>query len=297
MKFGIYFYPWYNRQRWREAPRQHTPLIGEYDSTSSSVIKWQMDLIEWCGFDYVVFEIVPLVDWCFETVIKAIEGAVSDLKSRGLGWSFLIDAKSLPEEVSPLGQMTALVESIETNGWDDGLEAGPSGKPLLFAFAPLPIHAEGLLERFSRYEFRFPIWLPHWGEPDDVFLNPIHRPFAEEATRQGVTIFDSLVAKGYVSFWQSTEQSRSYDGFCSVIPGYDDALLKRTPQLASQVAHEGGDTLVQQFQRAFEENADHVLVYGWNEYFETTNIEPTQEYGMLYAGLAQRLIDEARQRQ
>jgi len=63
------------------------------------------------------------------------------------------------------------------------------------------------------------------------------------------------------------------------------------------VAHEEGTTFVQQFQRAFEKDANHVLVYGWNEYFETTNIEPTLEYGMLYAGLAHRLIEGARQRQ
>ncbi len=39
VQFGIYYYPWYNKQRWAEAPRICTPTLGEYDSTDPAVVK------------------------------------------------------------------------------------------------------------------------------------------------------------------------------------------------------------------------------------------------------------------
>jgi hypothetical protein len=294
MKFGVYFYPWYNEQRWREAPRKHTPLMGEYDSKDSKVIRWQMDLIKACGLDYVVFEIVPSTDWCFSTIVDTIERSIHHLESRGLEWSFLVDTSILPDRENELYHLESLVAYIESRGWASGLTEAPGGKKLLFCYAPLPDAAREIVKRFENYEFRFPIWLPHWDMPDSEFVLPVHKPYAEEAKNRGLSIYDSLVPMGYIGFWEDSNGKTVYDGFSPVSPGYDDTLLGRDPQLAPRLPHEGGHTFVLQMRRALENNPENILVYSWNEYFETTNIEPTREYGTLYVDLVRDLIDKAK---
>lgn len=80
------------------------------------------------------------------------------------------------------------------------------------------------------------------------------------------------------------------NNFCSVIPGYNDLALQRKPQLAPVVPRDGGKTLVSQFAVANALNAEHILLYSFNEFFEGTNIEPTLEYGDFYVELTKELV-------
>jgi hypothetical protein len=65
--------------------------------------------------------------------------------------------------------------------------------------------------------------------------------------------------------------------------------------LAPRVHRENGKTLFSQFSRAVESGAKDILIYGWNEYFEATNIEPTLEYGDFYVQFLQSLIRQVRE--
>ena len=77
IKTGIYYFTWYNEQRWTEAPITGTPLLGQYDSSDPSIISWQLDLLRYCGIDYVIFELIPEDDWGFATVERGIDAAVA----------------------------------------------------------------------------------------------------------------------------------------------------------------------------------------------------------------------------
>jgi hypothetical protein len=98
-----------------------------------------------------------------------------------------------------------------------------------------------------------------------------------------MSVFEILVAQGYVGFWG--ESVRNCDGFAAVIPGYDDSLLERVPQVAPKVNRRDGETLREPFMAAAHGRPEHIIIYGWNEYFEGTSIEPTKEYGMGYVEL------------
>jgi len=295
MRFGVYFYPWYNEQRWGEAPRRHTPLIGEYDSRHPSVINWQMRLMEWCGLDYVVFEFVPLEDWCFSVVAEATGRAIENLKKRSLKWTFLLDATFHPEHAHEVSQLMEMMNFVKSQGWLDGLPAGTSGKPLIFVFAPYPEHARTLTEAWTEFEVRFPTFLIHWDKVDEAFDLPCYPKFVDEARSRNITVRESLLPRGYTSFWDCAETPEPFDGFSSVIPGYDDLLLAREPQMAPVIERHGGRTFRAQFEHAVNRGAHDILIYGWNEYFETVTIEPTREYGMEYVKLCRRMIQWAKQ--
>jgi hypothetical protein len=293
MKLGVYFYPWYHKKKWDEAPMPHHSLKGLYDSRDPEILTWQMDLIQWCGFDYVVFEFVPLKDWNFEPSVTAIEEAISCLRDRNMKWAFMLDGAVLPPSDVRIHDIEAMIRYIENRKWASGLIIGKSGRPLWLSYAPLPDEAAHLQREFHAYELRFPVWLPHWDEPDGQFALPAFRDFGAEAKANNLTVFDSLVQRHYIAFWESSYTPRNFDGFCSVMPGYSDMLLKRDPQLAPEVERQNGVTLTSQFRSAVGTRPDHILLYSWNEYFEGTEIEPTLEYDVTYAQIVRDLIGEA----
>jgi hypothetical protein len=301
---GIYYFTWYNEQRWKEGHVRYTPLLGRYDSSDHSVIKWQIDLLRYCGIDYVIFELNPETDWGFASLERGINAAIAHLRSHGMRWSFLLDAKSGPAASptqSEVSQVEKMYRLLAKRQWTDGLVRGPSGRPLLFVFSPS--YADGLIVEDALgddVELRMPIFLPEsrWERPVDVstviparYRDRVQLRLDEAQVRR-VRIFDLLVALRYVSFWG--ESVRNFDGFCSVIPGYDDLLLERTPQLAPRVDRRNGDTLKDQFRAAARHRPNHVIVYGWNEYFESTCLEPTREFGMEYVELLRSLTAELR---
>lgn len=287
MHFGVYFYPWYNETRWAEAPCREAPVRGRYDSRDPEVLRWQIDLIAEVGFDYVVFEFVPRADWCFVTIEETIERAIPLLRARGLGWSFLLDAYVLESRNQEQEEISALIRVIEEKGWKEGLVKGPSGFPLLLVFQPRVVSAAPLIQKYrNHYELRFPIYLADWDrlEPNREVLTM--EPWVElldaVAAHPGRSPYEVLAPEGFISFFESDSKTHGFDGFASVIPGYDDRLLDRDPALIPRigpVSREGGRTLEEGLTRAVATGAEHVLLYGWNEYFEGSQIEPTETEG------------------
>ncbi len=297
IKFGLYFYPWYHPQKWKEAPTPYHPLRGFYDSKDPEIVKWQINLIHWCGFDYVIFEFVPVNDWNFGHCVMAIEEAIRPLRDRNMQWAFMIDCGVIPFSDNRIRDIEAMIRYIEDRRWTDALVRSGSGKPLWLLFSPLPDEAVYIQREFDAYEWRFPVWLPHWVEPDDRFALPAFRDFVAEALENNLTVFESLVRRNYIAFWESSYTPRNFNGFCSVTPGYLDTLLKRDPQLAPEVDRQDGLTLTRQFHGAVETQPEHILMYSWNEYFEGTSIEPTVEYNSTYVQIVQGLIGETRRQQ
>jgi hypothetical protein len=302
IRTGIYYFTWYNEQRWKEAPFKDAPLLGQYDSSDPSIISWQLDLIRYCGIDYVIFQLIRDDDWGFATVERGIDAAIAYLRRNAMQWSFLLDAKRGPSnrlvrQRSEIAEIERMYGYVLERRWSDGLVRGPSGRPLLFVFAPAYEDALGIEgELGTEIEFRMPIFLPdrNWDELVDVSrITP--RRYLERVRQclgggdiQRIPRSELLVALGYVSFWG--ESVRNCAGFSSVIPGYDDSLLERVPQLAPTVSRREGETLRQQFLAAAHNRPEHIIIYGWNEYFEGTCIEPSRQYGMEYVELLRSLI-------
>jgi len=300
-KVGVYYYPWYNPQRWREAPIKYTPLIGEYDSDDPSVIDWQIEMMKYCGIDYVIFELVPEKDWCYKTVEKSIELFIDKLRAGNMQWSFLIDTKlclpdAFSEQKPEIKGISLMIEMIKSREWSDGLVQSSSGKPMLFVFYPVPSDTIQISVRYGEsFVFKFPIFLPHWGHAEGALEMPVFKPFTNVPRAVNMTLFDYLSPMNYISFWESSLEVAGFGGFCSVIPEYDDTLLKRNPQLAPRLDRDGGNTFIRQFSSALSTNPEHIIIYSWNEYFESTNIEPTKEHGMAMVETVRDVIGKMRQ--
>jgi hypothetical protein len=251
----------------------------------------------------VIFEIVPPRDHAFDLVWKSTIEAIQILKKeRNMHWSFLIDTKFYNEGTT-INEIYELFYLIKKNGLTDGLEKGTTEKPLIFIFSPSSIEAKEIIKKYGKeFDLRFPIWYP-----DSLWDSPVKSQVLFSSDRQDslylkeeknkITTYKYLESKDYIPFWTDTAFLKGhniYNGFVSVIPGYDDLPQKRNPQLAPKVSRFLGRTYLQQFKYAIKKNPRYVVVYGWNEYLESTEIEPTKEYGEFYLKLTELMIDKAR---
>lgn len=291
VRFGLYFYSWYSKQKWHEHPVPHTPQIGWYKSSEICVINWQIQQIRRLNIDYVVFELVVTSDWCFNETIQTIEKFIPALIDQGIGYTFLLDVW-VDHLHSQATSFDLMIDQLETRGWLDGIEKGIAGKPLIYVFNADCDQAKLIVSNHPEIDMKVSAWIPTWKSFENVqeSLNKRNDPhhldkFFGCYWDSSPTAWNTLELLGYCQFWQLTSETRSMNGIASVIPGYDDLLMHRKPQMAEVVPRNDGHTLVEQFKRAVETGAKNILIYGWNEYFEATTIEPTLEYGTSMSNL------------
>lgn len=285
MKFGIYFYPWYCEKRWHELPRYHTSLLGEYDSTDISVLNWQTDIIKDCGFDYIIIEVTPINDWGFNTCEQTIKNLLPILNKKKIGYSFLIDPAG--KEFEHFDNVKKTIQYIEKMQWDKDLIYN-TNLPVLFVYAPTKDTMQKInVEYKNIYEVIYPIYLENWGNPTGKDIENDNKNLLND---NSLSLKEQIENYGFVQFWTETSKIEKMNNICAVIPGYDDLLLNRNPQLAPMVFRNRGKTLETQFEKAISLKPDNIIMYGWNEYFETTTIEPTLDYGYLYVDIIKNLI-------
>lgn len=291
---GIYYYPWYNAQRWSLHPKKYTPAIGEYDSSHPALIQNHVQQLQELGVDYVVIEMLPVNDWAFQNTYQATQRFVEALRTTSIQYTFLIDTavgEGHKKSCAYFGKLITLLKQsdlLPTKCKD--------GKPLLLFFSTTVPEALKLQDDYGQsYSIFFPIFLQNWQVSDDN-CNAVMRERGYDFP-SGTLRSTSLVEAGFIQFWAATKDLIPCKGFSSVIPGYNDLLLNRSPQLAPIVSRANGQTLVEQFKKAVESKTDEILIYGWNEYFEETNIEPTLEYGNFYFQLTKHLISQIKAQQ
>jgi hypothetical protein len=297
MRFGIYFYPWFGVKKWREQTKLCMPVIGEYKSDDEVVIRWQLAEIERSSIDYIIFELPPISDWCFSICDRAISKAIHLISEENLRikFTFLLDATFSVGQSNFIYEVLQLIDHINARGWFDGIIQSAENKKLLYIFAPYPWNAQNLKQKlYSQYTIYYPATFPHWNFEVLSFNEPSLKAYTTDAFKAGKTLESYLGDLDFCQFWSPTEKLRVINKIAAVVPGYNDLHLGREAKFMPIVERDDGHTYVSQMHCAIQSNPDEVLIYGWNEYFEATTIEPTIEYGDFYVELTRRLISQAK---
>jgi hypothetical protein len=92
-------------------------------------------------------------------------------------------------------------------------------------------------------------------------------------------------------FWAPTPQE-VVNGVAPVLPGYADGHLGR--EIAMFHSRDDGAMYHAQWRRALELRPELVVVYSWNEHFEETAIEPTDQWGTRYLEWTRCYVAQAR---
>ena len=80
-------------------------------------------------------------------------------------------------------------------------------------------------------------------------------------------------------FWADTPPPL-VNGVVPVMPGYIDTHLGRDDPMV--YPRNDGRMYHEQWQHALSQKPELILVYSWNEYFEQSAIEPTEQWGDSY---------------
>jgi hypothetical protein len=92
--------------------------------------------------------------------------------------------------------------------------------------------------------------------------------------------------------WAAVHGGRRRIWASSVIPGYDDRhILGRRPE---HFPREDGRLYQEQWDAAIASHSDQTLIVSFNEWMETTNIEPNIEWGPKYLDLTAAMADRFR---
>ncbi|HEX4334390.1 MAG TPA: hypothetical protein VH062_00675 [Polyangiaceae bacterium] len=262
-RVGAYFYPWYRGEDWSSFT-DYTPAGGPYLSTDPARIERQLRDAERGEIDFFMIEL--LADHNPESrfnnaAVDALVKAIAERRRRGYGnvkFAVLSDIFVGEADIATNERWAEVTRRQLDQIWtrfvepyrDAYVEVG--GKPLVGIYSPpTPIDD-------PRYTILRPYWVSHeqWQNWDR--------------------------ARELVPFWDTAPQAVTDRRFVSVTPGYNDWRLERQPQVAPYLPRLGGKTFVEQWQRVFDVDPDIALVYGFNEYFEQTQIEPTVEQGDRY---------------
>lgn len=297
---GIYYYPWYNEKRWKQHKIINIPEIGLYNSRDYDVIKNHVKQIKYMGIDYVIIEALPVNDWGFSDTFEATCRLIPELNKAGIKYSFLLDIFVGESWKQSYAMLPLLIERIEKNG------IIPTkiyqNQPLFYVFFP-PLHVAPAIEMLykDKYKIKFVTYSPNW-QYTVKNMDNLYKVFGFPEIKLDIlknhgidvdyshNVLDIFKKMNFIQFWSTTEEIYNMNGIAPVIPGYDDRLLQRSPQIAPYIPRQEGLTLKEQFKAASIANPKEILIYSWNEFFESTNIESTVKYKKFYINLTKKLV-------
>ena len=261
---GVHYFMWYLPiNGWgngltsvpEDAPR---PMAGPYDSSDTDVIAAQIKQMEDAGFDFALVHIVfngPRT-WTNARIF------LDRLSGHRLKAAIVLDG--LYTETN--ADRAMWVQKVKDDFTGDSHYLHLYGQPLIVVYsAQLTFDVPGVIMRNMYWTTRY--------TPGDNSFNPSTRLEPHDW-----------------AFWSPTPQPL-VNGMVPVIAGYDDSRLGREhPMLHPR---DNGKYYGEQWQRALALHPELIIVYGWNEYFEQTAIEPTTVWGYRYLDLSACYIGHA----
>ena len=295
-KVLAFYYQWYRMSDWNgekpTAPYNRNPL--PYDSGNPLVIEKHLLQARRAGLDGFI------VSWLGMGTPEErnLELLVSRLPP---GFQFALYLETFyPAFQSEQAIVDQLAHALEKYGSHPNY-LRIDGRPVVYAFSTLHV-----LRQIGTG------WNPEYLEVWDTVLDRLrergHRPFLIGEGRPFETkafeVFEGMHAYGTrgpeFTEWLNSSMSlvaRSWAAVhggprrvygASILPGYDDRHLPGRPE-HTYFPRENGALYRQQWDSATRTGSDQALVVSFNEWPETTNIEPNMESGDLYLDLTAQL--------
>ena len=281
-----FYYPWYEPSDWTYNRMSDLPTpqySGGDDATMNRHIQQASDaginvlICAWFGPDEE-----RLNKRC-RRLMDLIEASGRDLK-----------VVIMPEQAAwaPLGNADALANALGVVQRD--FMSRPSyfkfqGKPAVFWFNPSSLGGpdtwRALRDRTDGGRSQF--WFG--GSDNFSYLSAFDTLYFFDITweRKPGAAMDSYGSQ-LAAYNKSNGQNRPF--IATVMPGYDDIKVRN----GHRRDREGGNYYRGTWQTAIDKNAAAVVLTSFNEFFEGSHIEPSEQYGDVYLRLTKELSDKFR---
>lgn len=269
-----FFYGWFNADQWNDGTLIDRPA-EPYNSADAGVMARQISQAQSAGIDGFVMSWFgpdePYTTGVFHTLMdQAAAHGFRVAVDVDMGQGFLDSTESA---------QNALNYAVHTLG-NHPAYLRYDGKPVIFFWNQF---------RFSPQQ---------WQEIRNQ-VDPDHNTIwiAEGNGLQYLGVFDGLnlynIAwssnpAGTNATWASRVSSRGGYFVATAMPGFDESRLGRGEAVVRGRGE--GDYFRRSFAGAAATNPHMIIITSWNEFFENSHIEPSQQYGSFYLDLAREMI-------
>jgi hypothetical protein len=285
----------------REIASYVMPLTGPYDSSDDALLEYQVLLMKFSGIDGVIVDWYGLEDfWDYADLNESTNKLFTTIKQAGLQFAICYEDQTVKHMVTNKHLQTAdvykhgqdVMRYLQDTWFMEDAYLKVVGRPVLFTFGPqyfsrstdwdklfsgldshpalITLDNHTVASDFASYP-----WPPMWASKGGVL--------SQEALESYLTGFYSKAAK------RDYLVAGAFPGFKDI---YEEAgIAEETRYLDPR----DGETFTYTLNLALEQEPDVIQLITWNDYGETTSIEPTEEFGYQYLEAVQdgrRSIDE-----
>jgi hypothetical protein len=291
-----HFNPFVSDENGRPEIASYTmPLTGPYDSSDETVLEYQVLLMHLAGIDGVIVDWYGIEDfWDYAVLNEATNKLFGYVQEAGLRFALcyedqtvkhMVDNKHLPmQDVYPHGQ--DVMRYAEETWFQSDAYLKVLDRPVLLVFGPQYYKSGADWEKlFSVLQVRPAlITLHRHAVSADVSSYPWPPMWAG---KEGVLSQEAL-ERYLASFYQEAE---GWDYLVAgAFPGFQDIYQEAgIAEEARTLDPLDGETFRLTLQMALDQKPDVIQLITWNDYGESTSIEPTEEFGYRYLEMVQEM--------
>jgi hypothetical protein len=269
------------------------PLTGPYDSNDDALLEYQVLLMRLSGVDGVIVDWYGTEPfWDYAVLNASTNKLFTYIKKAGLRFAIcyedqtvmhMVDNKHLPvKEVYSHAQ--DVMRYLQDTWFGDDAYLEVLDRPVLFIFGPQYFkNAADWDTLFSVLHTR-PAFITLDRHTESAGLSSY--PWPPMWTGTGGVLSQERLG-GYLSSFYEKAERWDYV-VAGAFPGFQDIYKEAgISEEARYLDPQDGETFRLTLQMAFEQNPDVIQLITWNDYGESTSIEPTEEFGYRYLEMVQ----------
>ena len=263
------------------------PLTGNYDSSDTLVLDYQLALMKIAGIDGVIFDWYGVIEGVdYKPIHEATKVMVDMIKKRGLKYSVCYEDQSVKHliEFGIIPKADGIKAGKESFNWmdknwfKDKEYVKIDGRPLVLCFGPQFFYQK------SEWDL---IWSDIKAKP--FFVDLDNRTNWADATKNWSPMHMSTAGKlsienlvKYMNEFYRKQENRPFV-VGTAIPAFHDIYAQAGGRSYGFLDYSNGETFKLTWEAAKKARANIIQIQTWNDYGEGTIVEPTIERG--YASL------------
>ena len=286
----------------REIASYVMPLTGPYDSSDDALLEYQILLMKLSGIDGVIVDWYGIEDfWDYGVINGSTNKLFTYIEKAGLQFAICYEDQTIKHMVSNKHLKTNDIYShgqdvmryLQETWFNKDPYLKVAGKPVLFIFGPQYFASATDWETLFSVLDTYPAFITLDKHTESAGLSSFPWP-PMWASQAGVLSEERL--ESYLSGFYKKAENWDYV-VTGAFPGFKD--IYEDAGMASETRYldpRDGETFNYTLQLAIDQKPDVIQLITWNDYGETTSIEPTEEFGYQYLEMVQdarRATDEA----
>lgn len=281
-----FYYPWWETSDWTYAKMSDLP-VPQYSGGDDEVLKRHIQQASAAGIDALICTWFGPDE---DRLNKRCRRIMDLAQQMGSTLQFaIIPDQSAWDSLKSVESLTRALAVLKSDFMSKSNYLTFQGKPVVFWFYPPSL---GGLDTWKQLRSQAdPNHEQYWfgGTDNFSFLDVYDALYYFDITweaKPGAAM--SSYAGRLAKYNQANSQSRPF--VATVMPGYDDIKFRGGHARDRQ----NGDYYRGTWQTAIDRKAQAVVLTSFNEFFEGSHIEPSEQYGDLYLRLTKELSDNFR---